>query len=63
MSGLPVKYRVRLAFGFYRVGHVFMSPPMGRAYADQLKARGFIEVVEDIEVPEQKKRGRPKKYQ
>jgi hypothetical protein len=36
---------------------------MGRAYADQLKARGFIEVVEDIEVPEQKKRGRPKKYQ
>jgi hypothetical protein len=45
MSGLPVRYRVRLAYDFYRVGHIFMSPPMSRAYAETLVSRGLLETL------------------
>lgn len=45
MSGLPLKYRVKLAYGFFSVGQTFMSPPMSRAEAQTLAARGYLEEV------------------
>lgn len=50
MSGLPVRYRVRLAFGTYPKGFEFMSPPLSRAYAQTLMGRGFLEEIkEDVQ--------------
>lgn len=51
MSGRPVLYRVRLAFGEYAVGYVFTSPPMSRAYAQELQQRGFLETIPDRPKP------------
>ena len=60
MSGLPLKYRVRLAFGTYSVGFTFLSPPMPRAYAQTLRERGYLELVDEpkekTELPKRKKK-------
>lgn len=57
MSGLPIKYRVRLAYGFYSVGHVFVSPPFSRGVAQILVGRGLLEEINETPaLPERKEK-------
>jgi len=42
MTKTPIKVRVKLAFGNYRVGDILEPAAL---YRDELLARGFVEVV------------------
>jgi hypothetical protein len=48
MSGPAMKYRVRLAFDGFQVGHEFISPPMSRAYAQVLQQKGLLEIAPEV---------------
>lgn len=41
----PVTLRVRLAFGSYRVGYLFKSPPLPGTLRQDWISRGLVEVV------------------
>jgi hypothetical protein len=60
MSVIPIRVRVKVAYGFYQVGHIFLSPPMPATMRDELIRQGYLEMVTDIS-PESKEKKQPKK--
>jgi hypothetical protein len=56
MSVTPIRVRVKVAYGFYQVGHMFSSPPMPATLRDELIRQGYLEICPEMHsVNEEKK--------